>query len=68
MLVHCAAGVSRSASIVIAFVMRRQRLSFAAARSLVKVLAGLGWRSWDVELKGLRIPVALALCTCQVTC
>ena len=36
MLVLCAAGISRSASIVIAYIMRQQRLSFSAARSLVK--------------------------------
>ena len=37
MLVHCAAGVSRSASVVIAYVMRQRNLPFAEARARVKV-------------------------------
>ena len=43
MLVHCAAGVSRSASIVIAYVMRQRHLPFAEARARVKVGAGSKW-------------------------
>ena len=44
MLVHCAAGVSRSASIVIAYIMRQRHLPFAEARARVKVSAGMGLR------------------------
>lgn len=35
-LVHCAAGVSRSASIVIAYIMKTKKLKFEEAFNLVK--------------------------------
>ncbi|GAX75282.1 hypothetical protein CEUSTIGMA_g2727.t1 [Chlamydomonas eustigma] len=35
-VVHCAAGVSRSASVVIAFVMQKHGVNFTTARNLVK--------------------------------
>jgi protein-tyrosine phosphatase len=35
-LVHCAQGKSRSAAVVIAFVMQKNKLSFADAMHLVK--------------------------------
>ncbi|NXW50377.1 DUS19 phosphatase, partial [Nyctiprogne leucopyga] len=35
-LVHCNAGVSRAAAVVIGFLMNSERLSFASAFSLVK--------------------------------
>jgi protein-tyrosine phosphatase len=34
-LVHCAAGISRSASVVIAYLMFKERLSLHEARALV---------------------------------
>jgi len=35
-LVHCAAGVSRSAAIVISYIMKSKRLSYVEARSIVE--------------------------------
>ena len=42
-LVHCAAGVSRSASMVIAYMMVKYSLDFDSAKSIVKSKRGCIW-------------------------
>ncbi|OMJ75470.1 hypothetical protein SteCoe_25393 [Stentor coeruleus] len=42
-LVHCAAGISRSASFVIAYIMVKYNYSFDQAKELVKQKRGCVW-------------------------